>query len=72
MAPATRSVDGLVGFQLGKQLKPFGTKVGSMETDARQVAARPGETGDEALCDGVVSSLDVAGFAQSLTECGHT
>ena len=38
-----------LGNQLGKQLKPLGVQLGTEEADAREVAARPGDTSDEAI-----------------------
>ena len=37
-----------LGNQLGQQLEPLGHQLGGQDADAREVAARPGETGDQA------------------------
>ena len=42
-----------LGNQLGKQLKPLGHQLDGEDADAREVAARPGETGDQAGLDRV-------------------
>ena len=116
-----------LGNQFPQQLKPFGIQLAGEEADARKVAARPGEAGDQTLLDRVaagdeddwdcrrcvlrrlcskvgachdqidlagnkvggegrdsiqatlrpavfyrhVLSLGIAGFAQSVPECGH-
>jgi hypothetical protein len=44
-----------LGNQLGQKLEPFGIHHGSEEADACEVAARPGETGDQTLPDRVVA-----------------
>ncbi len=38
-----------LGNQLGQQLEPLGHQLDGEDADAREVAARPGETGDQAL-----------------------
>ena len=45
-----------VGNQLGQQLEPLGVKLAAENADARQVAARTGETGDEAGRDQVAAT----------------
>ena len=42
-----------LGNQLGKQLEPLGHQLGGDVAEAREVAARSGETGDEAHPDRV-------------------
>jgi hypothetical protein len=41
--------------QLGKQFEPLGYQLDGKNTDARDVAARPGETRDESVSDGVAA-----------------
>ena len=45
-----------LGNQLGKQLEPLGRQLDDEDADAREVAARPGETGDQAGRDRVVAA----------------
>jgi len=60
-----------LGNQLGKQLKPLGMQLSSEKADAREVAARPGQAGDQTLPDRVMPAMktigivDVAFFAAS-------
>ena len=45
-----------LGNQLGQQLEPLGHQLGGEDADAREVAARPGETGDQADRDRVAAA----------------
>src|SRR6266702_1342206 len=47
-----------LGNQLGKQLEPLGRQLAGEDADAREVAARPGETGDQAVRDRVAGPED--------------
>src|SRR5712691_6566359 len=42
--------------QLGQQLEPLGIQLGGEVAEACEVAARPGETGDEAVRDRVAAA----------------
>jgi hypothetical protein len=43
-----QSDPGGLGTQLGKQLEPLGHQLEGEDADARQVATRPGEVGNQA------------------------
>ena len=47
-----------LGYQLREQLKPLGCHLACHENHAREVAARPGETGDQAGRDRLGSDED--------------
>jgi len=47
-----------LGNQLGQQLQPLGHQLDEEESEAREVATRPGETGDQALLDRVAAGED--------------
>jgi hypothetical protein len=45
-----------LGDQLRKQFEPLGRQFAAEVADAREVATRPGQTGDEAFPDGVAGA----------------
>ena len=47
-----------LGDQLGQQLKPLGRQLGGDDAEAREVAARPGQAGDEARRDRIATAED--------------
>ena len=44
--------------QFGEQLEPLRRQLGGEDADAREVAARPGEAGDQATLDRVADAED--------------
>ena len=53
-----------LGNQLGKQLEPLGRQLGRRDADAGEVAARPGEAGDQAQLDRVAAVMKTIGIVE--------